>query len=108
MRRLLLPIAGIGLMAAAPQASRAPMSAKERTYTITLICYSISANDDDQAGNAKSLDAARKMARALRYSDERLSRDLFTMASVVGLQLRDEPDTVARNRGICRQLGLLS
>lgn len=48
------------------------------------------------------------MATALGYSTERLSSDLITMASVVGVQLRDEPATVEHRRAVCRQLGLLS
>jgi hypothetical protein len=107
MRWVVLPIVALGLMGAGTPAKQ-PLSQQERTYTITLICAAIAANDRDEAGSQRSLDAARKMATALGYSLDRLSKDLGTMASVVGVQLRDEPATVERNRGICRQLGLLS
>ena len=106
MRGVILPIVALALMGAGRPAPQ-PMSQNERAYTITLICYVISANDRDAAGNARSLDAARKMATALGYSNERLSHDIGTMVSVVGVQLRNEPATVDRNRGICRQLGLI-
>ena len=107
MRGLLLPMMALALIGAGAPPKQS-MDPKERTYTITLICSAIAANDNDKAGSARSIDAARKMARALAYSTKRLSSDLGTMASVVGVQLRDEPATVDRNRGVCRQLGLLS
>jgi hypothetical protein len=107
MRGFLLPIMALALIGAG-EPPKQPMDPKERTYTITLICSAIAANDNDQAGSARSIDAARKMAGALAYSTKRLSSDLITMASVVGVQLRDEPAKVEHSRGVCRQLGLLS
>jgi hypothetical protein len=106
MRRVIFGMLALGLMGAGEPAQ--PMSQNERAYTITLTCSAIAANDNDQAGSTRSIDAARKMAKALGYSTKRLSSDLITMASVVGVQLRDEPAKVDRNRGICRQLGLVS
>jgi hypothetical protein len=107
MRRVVLVVMAMGLMSAAKAAPQ-PMSQKERTYTITLICVAVAANDRDETGSARSLDAARKMASVLGYGNARLSKDLGTMASVVGVQLRNEPAKVDRNRGVFRQLGLLS
>jgi hypothetical protein len=106
MQRVILGMLALGLMGAGAPAQ--PMSQNERAYTITLICNAIAANDNDQSGSTRSIDAARKMAKALGYSTKRLSSDLITMASVVGVQLRDEPAKVEHRRGVCRQLGLLS
>lgn len=104
MRRVLLVLLAFGLTGAGEAAPK-PMSKNERAYTITLICVAISANENTE--DIRSIDAARKMSKTLGYDNKRLSRDIGTMASVVGVQLRDEPATVDRNRGICRQLGLL-
>ena len=104
MRRVFLVLLAFCL-AGAGEAAPKPMSKNERAYTITLICVAISANEN--TGDIRSIDAARKMAKTLGYKNERLSRDMLTMASVVGVQLRDEPATVDRNRAICRQLGLV-
>ncbi len=107
MRWLLLPIAALGLMGAGTPANQ-PMSQQERTYTITLICVTIAANDRDDAGHQRSLDAARRMATALGYNNDRLGHDLIGMANVIGVQLRNEPAKVEHSRAVCRQLGLLS
>jgi hypothetical protein len=107
MRAVFFGLLALGLTATASVAQQ-PMSQNERAYTITLICNAIAANDNDRAGSARSIDAARKMAKALGYSSKRLSNDLITMASVVGVQLRDEPAKVERSRAVCRQLGFLS
>jgi hypothetical protein len=104
MRGVFLALLAFGLTGAGEAAPK-PMSKNERAYTITLICVAISANEN--TGDIRSIDAARKMAKTLGYKNERLSRDMLTMASVVGVQLRDEPATVDRNRAICRQLGLV-
>ncbi len=117
MRRAILTIAVLALASATStvsatkavaQTAQQPMSQNERAYTITLICSAIAANDNDHEGSARSLEAARKMATALGYSNDRLAHDLITMASVVGVQLRDEPEKIAQRRAVCRQLGLLS
>ena len=107
MRGMLVGVLVMGLTATASLAEQ-PMSQNERAYTITLICNAIAASDNDYEGSARSIDAARKMAKALGYSSKRLSSDLITMASVVGVQLRDEPAKVEQRRAVCRQLGLLS
>jgi hypothetical protein len=109
MRKALLAVLMMVAMTGAISArAQQPMSKDERAYTITLICAAIAANDRDDAGSQRSIEAARKMAAALGYSSKKLSSDLITMASVVGVQLRDEPAKVEQRRGICRQLGLLS
>lgn len=108
MRGMILAAAMVLAMGAVAVPAQQPMSQNERAYTITLICSAIAANDNDPTGSARSIDAARRMATALGYSTERLSNDLITMASVVGIQLRDEPATVEHRRTVCRQLGLLS
>jgi hypothetical protein len=107
MRRNIVGMLALCL-AAAPSLAQQPMSQNERAYTITLICNAIAANDNDHAGSTRSIDAARRMATALGYSIEQLGHDLITMASVVGVQLRDEPAKVEHSRAVCRQLGLLS
>lgn len=93
---------------AVAQTADQPMSQNERAYTITLICSAIAANDNDHEGSARSIEAARKMATALGYRSDQLSHDLITMASVVGVQLREEPEKIVQRRAVCRQLGLLS
>lgn len=117
MRRAILAVAVLALASvtstvsatrAVAQTAQQPMSQNERAYTITLICSAIAANDNDHEGSARSLEAARRMAQVLGYGTERLSSDLITMASVVGVQLRDEPAKIEQRRTVCRQLGLLS
>lgn len=107
MRGVIIGLLAMGLAATASSAQQ-PMSQNDRAYTITLICVTISANDQDDSGHQRSLDAARRMATALGYNNDRLGHDLITMASVVGVQLRDEPAKVEHSRAVCRQLGLLS
>lgn len=106
MRKANWAVLALGLLASASHGQQ-PMSENERAYTISLICNAIAASDNDQAGSARSIDAARKMAKVLGYSLDRLSKDLGKMASVVGVQLRDEPTKIAQRRAVCRQLGLL-
>lgn len=108
MRKALLAVLMMVAAGTASAKAQQPMTKNERAYTITLICVAIAANDRDDAGSQRSIEAARKMARALGYSLDRLSKDLLTMAKVVGVQLRDEPAKVEQSRTVCRQLGLLS
>jgi hypothetical protein len=105
MRAVFLAIVAFGIMGGA-EAAPQPMSKNERAYTITLICV-LAARDKNDADIQRTMDAVRKMGKTKGYADKKVSGDLITMASVVGVQLRDEPTTVDRNRGICRQLGLL-
>lgn len=107
MRKAIWAVLALGLLASASHGQQ-PMSKDERAYTITLMCNAIAASDSDYEGSARSMEAARKMAKALGYNSKRLSSDLITMASVVGVQLRDEPAKVAQRREVCRQLGLLN
>jgi hypothetical protein len=108
MRKAVLVVLMVAMAGAVSATAEQPMSKDERAYTITLICAAIAANDRDDAGSQRSIEAARKMATALGYSLDRLSKDLLTMAEVVGVQLRDEPAKVEQRRAVCRQLGLLS
>lgn len=107
MRVAVVGLLALGL-ATSGSVAQQPMSQNERAYTVTLVCVTIAANDRDDAGHQRSLDAARRMATVLGHDLDRLSHDLITMASVVGVQLREEPAKVAQSRAICRQLGLLS
>ena len=91
------------LVATAP-----PMSSNERAYTLTLMCTALASEYGNDADKLRTMDAARKMARAQGYDDRRLSRDVITMASVVGAKLHDNPNAMDENRLICRRLGLVS
>lgn len=106
MRRVFLVLLAFGL-AGAGEAAPQPMNKNERAYTITLICAVLASRDKNDADTQRTMDAVRKMGKAKGYASKKVSGDLITMASVVGVQLRDEPATVERNRGICRQLGLI-
>ena len=106
MRRVFLVLLAFGLTGAG-EAAPQPMSKNERAYTITLICAVLAARHKNDVDIQRTMDAVRKMGKAKGYTNKKVSGDLITMASVVGVQLRDEPATVERNRGICRQLGLL-
>ena len=106
MRRVFLVVMAMGLVGAAKAAPQ-PMSKNERAYTITLICAVLASRDKNDADIQRTMDAVRKMGKAQGYANKKVSGDLITMASVVGVQLRNEPATVDHNRGICRQLGLL-
>lgn len=106
MRGVFLVLFAFG-MTGAGEAAPQPMDSKERAYTITLICAIVAAHDKNDTDIQRTMDAVRKMGKAKGYPNKKISGDLITMASVVGVQLRDEPATVERNRGICRALGLI-
>ena len=106
MRRVFLVLLAFGLTGASEAASP-PMSKNERAYTITLICAVLASRDKNDVDIQRTMGAVRKMGKAKGYASKKVSGDLITMASVVGVQLRNEPATVDHNRGICRQLGLL-
>lgn len=108
MRGLVLAAAMVLASGAVAVPAQQPMSQNERAYTITLICAVLAANGRNDADIQRTINAVRKVGTTMGYSNKKVSSDLGTMASVVGVQMRDEPATVDRNRGVCRQLGLLS
>lgn len=97
----------MGVQSGSAAAQSAAMDPKERAYTLTLVCVVVAANDKDEAGHARALDAARKMAKAQSYSDKRLTDDLFNMTTVLGVEAREKPDSMSENRAFCRRLKLL-
>lgn len=105
-----LVIAGlVGVIgAAAAGAEPAPMSSNERAYILTVMCTAIASEYGNDADQQRSLDAARKMARVQGYNDHRLSDDLGSAASVLGIRARNRIDALSRDRDICRRMGLLS
>lgn len=107
--RLLFPAAAVSalVVAAGPVMGQSAAS-NDRAYTLTLMCTAVASEFGTDADKQRSLDAARKMARAQNYSDRRLSDDLGTMANVVGDKARDHPDEVQHDREICRRMGLVS
>ena len=85
-----------------------PMSAKERAYTLTVMCTVVAAHDNSDRDHTRALDAARKMAKVLGYAEMRLAHDLIATANVLGDDLRSDPNAIARNREICQRLQLAS
>lgn len=103
-------VASFGLLAAmaGSQASATEMAPKDRAYTLALMCYAFASEYGTEADGLRTQEAVSKMGRAQGYSRKRISSDSITMASVVGVQIRDDPSSVERNRAICRKLKLIS
>lgn len=106
-RLILAAAAASTLMVVAGPAMAQSAASNDRAYTLTLMCTTVASVYGTDADKQRSLDAARKMARAQGYSVKRLSDDLGTMANVLGDKDRDHPDEVQRDREICRRMGLL-
>lgn len=96
----------IGSADAAPSKSK-NATAKDRAYTLTLMCATFASDGDNDRDILRTMDAVRKLGKAKGYDDKRLANDLGTMASVVGDRLRTEPDYIDKNREICRKLQLI-
>jgi hypothetical protein len=88
--------------------AKPPMAPKERAYTLTLMCIAVAANDRNEEDGIHAMDAARKMGRAMRYSEKRVSDDIWTMTNVVGDQLHRDPTSIDSKREICRKIQLAS
>lgn len=86
----------------------AEQSASEKAYTLTLMCQVVAAHFDDQPAFRKAADAARRMGRTQGYSDEKISKDAFTMTEVLGVREREQPGTLDADRDGCRKIGLAS
>ena len=115
MRRVILGMVATALMGAAPlvkPASAAPakpsQAANERAYDVTLVCYVVAVDGNNQSDHARALDGVRKMAKALGYDNKRMSDDIFKMVNVLGAKTRSDPTAITRNREGCRKLGLVS
>lgn len=85
----------------------AGMSAKDKAYTLTLMCAAFASAYGTDADGLRTQDAVRKMGRAKGYSSKRVSGDAIDAASVVGVEIRNDPSLIERNRVICRALKLM-
>lgn len=107
MRRVLLVLSTVGIMAAAPP-KKTTMDPKERAYTLTLMCVAVAASDQKESDGLRSINAARKMGKAIGHSEKRVSDDIWTMVNVVGDQLHSKPSSLNDRREICRRMQLAS
>lgn len=111
MRRVFL-VVGI-LMVASAASGNAPLksptaASNERAYTLTLMCAVIASTGTNDADKVRTMDAARKMAKASGQTRDRLSKDLITMANVLGNEARTDASAMERRRQNCRKIGLAS
>jgi outer membrane scaffolding protein for murein synthesis (MipA/OmpV family) len=79
----------------------------DRAYTVTLMCAMVAATGSSDDDKVRTMQAARKMAKAKGHGLDRLSKDLGTMANVAGDRLRSNPNALDEDRAICRKLGLI-
>ena len=107
MRGVFLVVMGFGLIGAAAS-TKQPASANERAYTLTLMCAVVASTGTNDADKLRAMDAARKMAKANGQTTDRLSKDLITMANVLGNEARSDASAIERRRQNCRKLGLAS
>lgn len=84
------------------------MVAKDRAYTMTLICAVVASHDKIDADILRTMDAVRKMGKARGYGNTKVARDMIQAANVLGVEMRDDPGSMDRNRAICQKLGLVS
>lgn len=95
-----------GPMAAKPAA--VPTVAQQRAYTLSLMCVAVASYYDNEADKLRTVDALRKMGAAMGYDNTRIANDMTTMASVLGDELRSNPDAMEGHRASCRKIGLVS
>ena len=93
---------------AAPAPEDARAVAQQRAYTLSLMCWTVASYYQNKADILRSADAMRKMAAAMGYDNDRTAKDITTMASVLGVELRNDPNSMERNRASCRKIGLAS
>ncbi len=86
----------------------AATATNERAYTVTLMCAVVASKGTSDSDKVRTMDAARKMAKANGYSTDRLSRDLLGAATIAGRNLRNNPNALDGDRAMCRKLGLIS
>jgi len=104
----------IALACAAPSAPASEASAdaravaQKRAYTLSLMCWVVASHYQNEADILRTADAMRKMGAAMGYDNARTAKDVTTMASVLGVELRKDPGSMARHRASCRQIGLVS
>lgn len=114
MKRRLIVVAAIAAFAfpcvatAAPASTDARVVAQERAYTLSLMCWTVASYYKNEADILRTGDALRKMAAAMGYDNARTAKDVTTMASVLGVELRNDPGSMERNRAACRKIGLVS
>jgi hypothetical protein len=112
MRRVFLVLLAVGLVsvanAAPPPSARPTIEANKRAYNVTLVCYVVAVDGNNESEHTRALDGLRKMAKALGYNDKRMSDDIFKMVTVLGAKTRSDPSAITRNREGCRRLGLVS
>ena len=113
MRRLLAYAAVAAFMlpcvaTAAPASADARAVAQKRAYTLSLMCWVVASHYQNEADILRTADAMRKMGAAMGYDNARTAKDVTTMASVLGVELRNDPGSMARHRASCRQIGLVS
>lgn len=94
------------LLAASP--AKSPSPAQEKAYTLSLMCSVVAGYYENEADILRTADAMRKMGAAMGYDNKRIANDVTTMASALGVELRNDPKSMERHRASCRQIGLVS
>lgn len=103
MRMLLLPIASVGLMAAAPLPSPTPDYAKAYAMAARCMVFNTYVNDTDTARVA--FDAWKRLGQLQRLTDARMSEDMDWAVSNETVQFSQRPDYRAQTRVDCHALG---
>lgn len=86
----------------------ADATAKDRAYTLTLMCSVVASADKNDADIQRTMDAVRKMGKAQGYDSKRVSSDAIQMAGALGSEMREHPDAMDKHRAACRKLKLIS
>lgn len=97
-----------GVATAAPVSTDAQTVAQKRAYTLSLMCMAVASYYKNEADIHRTVDAVRKMAVVMGYDNERIAKDVTTMASVLGVELRNDPSSMEQSRAACRKIGLAS
>lgn len=105
IRRLIAAL----IFATSAPAMAAPLTtpAQERAYTLALMCAGVAAYDGGEVDGRRTMEAAIKVGAARGISRKKVSDDLFQMAKVLGVAMRDDPTTMEANRATCRRLRLI-
>lgn len=107
MRLLLAIVIALPVLAATPAPAQT-MSGDDRAYTLTLMCAVVAAHYKVDADIQRTMDASRKMGRAMGYSDKRVTDDLWNMTNALGIERRTKPNAMENHRATCRRLKLVS
>lgn len=96
------------LAIADPANTRRATVAQQHAYTLSVMCWAVASYYGKQPDIVRTTEALRKMGAAMGYDNARTAKDATTMASALGVELRNDPGSMERHRASCRQIGLVS